>query len=120
MSKIILFSFILSMVIISGCVSTTEETPSDVVEQFVNFQKMGKYQECYDLMSEDYQNDHDFEVFMDQLKINDKTLDNYALVEYFNETEVIVGNYSTVRIHFIEQSNISAFHESELNESGSI
>ena len=118
MTKIILLLFMVSMVIISGCVSITEETPSDVVEQFVNFQKMGNFEECYNLMSEDYQNDHDFEAFMDQIEINKETLNIYELFEVVNETEVIVGEYSIVRIHIIEQSNIPAFFESGSNGSG--
>ncbi|WP_135605272.1 hypothetical protein [Methanococcoides sp. NM1] len=118
MTKIILVLFLFSMVIMSGCVSTAEETPSDVVKQFFDLQTMNKDQECYDLMSEDYQNEHDLDAFMDQLKINGKTSANYRLFKVVNETEVIAGEHSIVRIHVIEQSNLSAFHESELNGSG--
>lgn len=108
-----LFILIAVLVSISGCASIVEETPSDVVEQFVGLQKSGSYEECYDLMSGDYRENYNLDDFLNGLKLGNGSSNYYEVVEVINETEVIVDEYSIVQIHIIEQSNIPAFFESE-------
>ncbi|MEL4305298.1 hypothetical protein [Methanococcoides sp. LMO-2] len=120
----ILFLLIVSMVVISGCISMsgcvdiTEESPSDFVKQFFDLQTKNNDQGCYDLMSEDYQNEHDLSVFRNQLRIEGKSSANYQLFKVINETEVIADEYAIVWIYVIGESNMSAFHESGSNGSG--
>lgn len=112
MANKFLFVLIAALVCISGCVSTTEDTPSDVIEQFVGLQKSGNYEECYDLMSEDYRKNYDLKEFLNGLKLGNGSSNYYELFEVINETEIIVDEYSVVHIHVIKQSDMPAFVES--------
>ncbi|NPE29189.1 hypothetical protein HNV12_14755 [Methanococcoides sp. SA1] len=118
LSKKYLIVILIVLVCTSGCTSTYDNNvPSDVIKQFVDLQKKGNYQETYNLLSEEFQNENDLTTFVNQLKNSNSEFDAYELIEIGNESTIIEGNQSSMTIYVISQSNISVYLESLSNES---
>jgi len=103
----IIISVLAIITLTVGCIEyyETEQTPTDIVEQFASSYAKENFDTCYDLMSVDYKNTHDFNTFVRDMDRCSSGWKKYGFIDVVDGSEVIGNNTAILEITYRIQTS---------------
>ena len=98
----IIISVLAIITLAVGCIEyyEKEQTPTDIVKQFASSYAKENFDTCYDLMSVDYKNRHDFNTFVRDMNQCSSGWDKYEFIGVVDGSEVIGNNTAILEITY--------------------
>jgi len=112
MKKVIIMHLaILFVIISSGCATLPEPdaSPTEVVEKFASYHQDEMFGACYILMSTEYKNSANENIFEDKISHCNPTWTQYEFVEVINGSEKLEGDFASLDIEYLEKDNDPVF-----------